>query len=156
MRQSIKICFFLATITFCIMAYAANNIAPFSTFHEGLRYWGSDPECKKALNHAMIHEKFISNFIPGKKGIIYLMLENPTSSSPPIDTYLFKSGDADRYGFAAYYLPPYPLRINHHAVGLRDIVFNLCLDGQKQSGVVIILPSGTACIMSTHAWNYCR
>jgi hypothetical protein len=155
MRQFIISCLVLMVLS--ATGYAsAPQIAPFNHFHEELRYWGGDEACEKVLNNSAFHESLLSSFVPGQGGMIYMRLHNPSASQPPIDTYLFKDGDSDRYGFTNYYSPDISTRVNHHAVGVRGIILNICMDGQKQSAVMIDVAPNKTCIVSTHAWNYCR
>ena len=156
MRQFFASIFIFLTL-FSASVYAdAAQILPFKNFREEMRYWGGDSQCEKILKNSAFHEKFLSSFVPGQGGMIYLRLSNPSSSMAPIDTYLFKDGDSDRYGFTNYYHPDVLMRVNDRWVGLRGIILNICMDGQKQSALMLDIAPNKTCIVSTHAWNFCR
>ncbi|MCX7125213.1 MAG: hypothetical protein NTU49_05560 [Gammaproteobacteria bacterium] len=146
----------LGILLFSFASAAFANIQPINNFHEGLRYWGGGGKaCAKAMKNVHIYETIFSNFNPGGGGTIYISLQNPDSSRPPINTYLFKDGDEDRYGFTNYYNPHILLRVNHRNVGLYAIILNLCMNGQKQSAIMVYLNPAKSCLLTTHAWNYC-
>ncbi|MCX7120856.1 MAG: hypothetical protein NTZ67_03650 [Gammaproteobacteria bacterium] len=159
-----RILIFIFLFFSCSTPLFAAGIKPFQQFQEGLRYWGSDPACEKVLKNVSFHENFTSDFVPGAGGMIYLLLQNPSPDRPPITTYLFKDGDEDRYGFTNYYSPgTFSLRVDHQSLYLRGVILNICIDPEnpvitlrKQSGVMIELPSGAICMMTTHVWNFCR
>lgn len=120
---------------------------------------GQSAACEVALGNKKFHGKFtyylITNLLEGSATA---HINNPSVSNPPVDVDLYMDGDSDRYGFTRYYAPAMPLKIHHHLVGLRGIILNICTYAPKkaQVGLMIDLPSGEDCLMTTRVWNYCR
>lgn len=119
---------------------------------------GQSENCAAALGGQSIHGTFYYIEIPSRlTGTGFFHLDNPTVSEPPIENVLDEDGDTDRLGFTYYYLPAYPINMNHQLLGLRGVILNICPDHTvPQAGVMIDLPSGEGCLMTTTTWNYCR
>lgn len=151
---------YLTMLVFCFgvsVNAIADKLIPFHNFNEGLRYWGHNSACNRVLKGAVFFEHFGSSFVPGHDGMVMVSVQNPASNRPPLTTYLFKQGDDDLYAFSVYYGPSsFPFRVNHQTLALRGVILNICMDGQKQSALMLDVPGGNDCVVSTHAWDYCR
>jgi hypothetical protein len=147
---------------FCVsLSAVGHDIRPdMHIFSKTLRLLpGQSMACEVALRHKKFRGKFtyflISNLLEGSATA---HINNPSAANPPVDVNLYMDGDNDRYGFTHYYAPAMPLKIHHHLVGLRGIILNICMNTPKkaQVGLMIDLPSGEDCLMTTRTWNYCR
>ena len=161
MRQLFKVVYVVVTL-FSISANALDQkLQPkLYIFRKTLRLLpGQSLACEAALGNKSIRGKFsyflIKNLLEG--GAV-AHINNPSPANPPIDTDLYMDGDSDRYGFTYYYAPAMPLQIHHQIFGLSGIILNVCMNMPKkgQVGLMINLPSGEGCLMTTRTWNYCR
>lgn len=154
-----RIMLFVIAATFFIHGYAdQSSLAPSHSFWSTVQYRGNPlSQCGEALAGQLFREHFTYFWLPAKKeGSAFVTIQDLQSSAPPIDSTLFPDGDEDRYGFTNYFYPATPISVRPHVLYLRGIIMNICLDGEKQSALMINLPSGKDCLVTTPVWNYCR
>lgn len=150
---------FFFFIAFFINGYAdQSGLGSSHSFWSEVKYRGNPvSQCGSALQGQLFLEHFTYYWSPIKmEGSGFVTIENAAGGVPPIDSNLFPDGDADRYGFSNYYYPAIPIAAHPNELYLRGIILNICLDGQRQSALMINLPNGKDCVVTTSVWNYCR
>ncbi len=161
-----KILLFLSLMILSVLSFAGSSQLQSSVvwkhYQETMRLVpGSSMNCQNAFGHLTIKGDFSYYLIPAKlKGEGYVSIQNISGGYPPITAVLYQQGDSDRYGFGHYYLPAMTLMNQHRGpVGLRGIIFNVCMDSEAstQAAVMLMLPrTNEVCLLATPVWNYCR